>query len=490
MSESKNPTVILNSTTVLNRLGETAVLSAFLSDVHFVTILPGEELLSHTASITKFLIEFNDGGATPDTFFGKTNDSYLELPNGSVIVLRVGEEQNIVLDIYVSHPDAPPDTPPKTIPLTPIGVPSTKIDTSLAQTQKESNAILDKFFKVINDPKGNAFPTAAFKALLNGPGNKLGDSSKDKPDKFDQLTKLLMGGEASPTDQVKAGTMRVAPAILVKPADGSSDDIAQKYTMSTLLQGVSVLCENILRIQLMAKQGRTTPYDISDPAQACLAIKENADLAYQVAIGGLSGYYITTSQTSNSYSKDVSSANFQLEFTSDLFKPFDLTAEALTEISGVLAQYISSIASIKLDSTSTNKEITHFVRSTMITKRNVSGDDKNPIWVWQPCTKLIYMHIDTQAYFEATSSCLGHSETETFHYDMEYTVYQADINYDQVVNNQTTLNTAFETVTKQNALQFAQKPGISTEVKGGDGDGGSGGGDGGDNGLLSKKTDH
>ncbi|KAH7408970.1 hypothetical protein BKA64DRAFT_742150 [Cadophora sp. MPI-SDFR-AT-0126] len=467
MSAIATPRVILKSTTVLNRLGETAVLSAFLSDTHFVTILPGEELLSHTAIITKFLIEFNDEREAPDTFFGLAAISSLELPTGSVIVLRVGEEKGVVLDIYINDQETP-DAPQKTIPLTPIGEPTTKIDTSLAQTQAESNVIINKLFKIINNPKGNPFPAAALKALINGPGKGLGDSSPAAPDKFDQLANMLMGGEPTASDQVAKGTIPKPPAILVKPADGSSDDVQQKYTMATLLLGVSDLYENILRVQKMAKEGRTTPYSITDPQQVCLAIKENADLAYQVAIGGLSGYYITTGQTANSYSKDVNSSEFKLEFTSDLFKPFDLTDAALTEISGVLAEYIAAIATIKMDSTSTNKKITHFVRTTMVSKRNVSGDDKNPIWVYQPETKLIYMHIDTQAYFSATSSCIGHSDTESFHYDMEYSVYEADINVDQVIKNQDMLNKAFQTVTAQNALDFAKKPGISTEVNSGE----------------------
>src|SRR4051794_9817195 len=46
------PKVALKATTIMNRLGETAVLSAFLSDKHFITILPGGELIRHTAVIT------------------------------------------------------------------------------------------------------------------------------------------------------------------------------------------------------------------------------------------------------------------------------------------------------------------------------------------------------------------------------------------------------------------------------------------------------
>ncbi|KAG4434017.1 hypothetical protein IFR05_010499 [Cadophora sp. M221] len=456
------PTVALNSTTILNRLGETAVLSAFLSDRHFVTIIPGGELIRHTAVITKFLVEFTSKSGPEATFFGL--DESLELPVGSVIVIRVDEIEHLAIDVYISDAGAPPHKPSRTVPLKPIGHPDKKIDTSLAQTHAESSAILEKVFKIINDPSGNQFPGAALKALINGPGKSLGDTSPAQPDKFDQLVAMLTGGSSSPSAQVSGGTMPNPPAILVKPVDGSPDDVSQKYQGSTSLQAVSALFEKMLRVQKMAKEGRSTPYSITDPKQACLAIQENADLAYQVAIGGLAGYYITTAQTSSSYSKDVSSADFKLEFTSDMFKPFDLATDALTEISGVLQQYISDIASIKIDSSSTNKQISHYMRTTMVSKRNVSGDDDNPIWVWQPETKLVYMHIDTQAYFNATSSCLGHSEVETFHYDMEYTVYEADIDIDQVEANQAMLDKTFNSLTQMNMNDFAQKPGISTEV--------------------------
>ena len=479
------PTLAIHSTTILNRLGETAVLSAFLSDLHFVTIVPGGELVRHTAVFTKFLIEFNNQGATTDTFFA-LEDS-LDLPPGSAIALGIGEGETVVLDVYTNSPHAPPDRPRGSVPLTAIGEPSTKIDTSLAQTHVEYSALLDKFFKIINDtPSGDKFPTAALKALFNGPGKGLGDSNPATPDKFDQLANMLMGGETTASDQVASGAIPKPPGILVKPAEGSPDDVQQKYTMSIMLQGVSDLYESVARVHKMAKEGRTTPYSITNPLEVSLAIAENADLAYHVATQGLAGHYITGSQTSNKYSKDVKASEFKLEFASDLFKPFGLTDAALTEISGVLAEYISAISAIKIDSTSTNHEITHFIRMTMVSKENVSGDDKNPVWVWQPKTKIIYMHIDTQAYFSAVSSCIGHSETETFHYDMEYTVYEADINIDQVIKNQDMLNKAFQTITAQNALEFSQKPGISTEVP--DGDDGEGGGDGGDEGALTEKT--
>ncbi|KAH7306096.1 hypothetical protein BKA65DRAFT_578228 [Rhexocercosporidium sp. MPI-PUGE-AT-0058] len=467
------PKVALKATTIMNRLGETAVLSAFLSDKHFITILPGGELIRHTAVITKFLVEFNSDLSLSDTFYGP--DESLELPLGSVIVLRVVEEEQLVLDVYTNNPEAPPDSPTASVALRPVGEPETKIDTSLAKTHAESDTIIAKLFKIFNDPSGNPFPGAALKALINGPGKGLGDTSPAQPDKFDMLVNQLMGGSSTPSAQVANGTMPKPPAILVKLADGSPEDVGQKYQAAVSLQAVSALFENMLRVQKMAKEGRSTPYSITDPKQACLAIQENADLAYNVAISGLSGYYITTGQTTNSYSKDVNSSDFKLEFTSDLFKPFNLTSAALDEISGVLQQYIQAIGSIKLDSTSTNKEITHFIRTTMISKRNVSGDDSNPSWVWQPETKLLYMHIDTQAYFNATSSCIGHSETESFHYKMEYTVYEADIDIDQVVKNQDMLDKTFQSLTQQNMAAFAKMPGISTEVDPGD--------DGDDNGL-------
>lgn len=214
--------IALNLTTILNRLGETAVLSAFISDSHFVTILPGGELIRHTAVITKFLVEFNKDGGPGDTFF-EVEES-VELPLATVIVLRLEKDRDLVLDIYINSPEAPPDRPTKTIVVKPIGKPKTKINTSLAKTHAESNAIIDKLFKIVNDPSGHQVSTAALRALINGPGKGLGDTDPDpaKPDKFDQLVDMLTGGSSSPSAQVNAGTIPKPPGIVVKPSDDGS----------------------------------------------------------------------------------------------------------------------------------------------------------------------------------------------------------------------------------------------------------------------------
>jgi hypothetical protein len=276
------------------------------------------------------------------------------------------------------------------------------------------------------------------------------------------LIQLLSDSGKPPQQQVAEGRAPKVPITMVKPEEGEPE-AQQCYDDIKLVTGLASLFQEILRVKRMSAEGRVKPYGITDPVEANLAMKENADVAYQVMHGALGGYYDNINMYNRTYTKVVSHNDVQFEFTSDIFKPFGFTDSALTEISGFLQQYISAIAKVKTDTSKTGFRNAFSKQIHQVLYINVGAKEK-PVWVWQPRARLVYMHVDSQSYREITKTCLKEETTETYKFSMDYVIVEADINRQDVERRRDKLTQAFDLVSDKRMDTFVSQAGVAHEV--------------------------
>lgn len=484
------PTITIKSSIILNRLGENVLASPFVNEDHFFTVHPSAHALCYTLEIKWFFIQSHgsDGAC-----FAAPRDILVN--KGSVVLLKPSENGLILLHFPAESPHEMEE-----ILLQQIDVPIDANPAAVNATIKSSHKFLNKLVSVAKNQRGTRgfqFPRAAMHEFLDTmpTGNSLGLSARKAAPTarhpfflsalpavsalitphitagnnsggsgdMNKLISLLSDSGKPPQQQVSEGRAPKVPITMVKPAEGNSEAL-QCYKDIKLVTGLACLFQEILRVQRMTSEGRKQPYGITDPVEANLAMKENADIAYQVMHGGLGGYYDSINMYSRSYSKTVAHSEFKIEFTADIFKPFGFTKPALEEISGFLEQYISAIAKVKTDTSNTKFRNSFSKQIHQVLRINV-GTEEDPVWVWQPKARLVYMHIDNQSYKKTVKTCLAESTTESFKFSMDYVIVEADINTENVERRKEKLNQAFDIVSdKMNVEHFVSQPGVANEV--------------------------
>ncbi|KAE8366278.1 hypothetical protein BDV27DRAFT_143788 [Aspergillus caelatus] len=459
----EGPTISLSRSTILNRLGDSVVVAAFINQDHFIPLHPRDEMLNVSLDIKWFHIQGPNGPG--QCFIVPQN---VTVNKASVISLRLPEGSGIPL-FYHFPAEAPDDA--QCFELQPIDDPAQSEDFLHKLVTVSNYAMFTKGMKfprsalheLLDDiPAANSAPPVAMFAATSGAGPK--DTPTPPKGDLDKLMDLLSDNGKPPAQQVSEDKAPKPPITNVKPSEADSNaEALQCYKDIKLVTGLACLFQEILRLKKMQSEGRTAPYGISDPTEANLAMKENADLAYQVMHGGLGGYYDSINMYQRSYNKTVKHSDLKIEFTSDIFKPFGFTKPALTEISGFLEQYIAAIAKVKTDTTSTGFRNSFSKQIHQVLRINV-GDDENPVWVWQPKCRLVYMHVDSASYRETVKTCLKESTQESYKFSMDYVVVEADINTENVERRREKLTKAFDMVSDKNIDAFVSQAGVANEV--------------------------
>ncbi|MCJ1465050.1 hypothetical protein MMC07_003666 [Pseudocyphellaria aurata] len=474
--------IVLRKTTLLNRTGNSAVITVYFESAPPVQIQRNEELVHFTATIASFFLSDPEVGVK----ISLVPESDIKTRPGSVISLARDDQGGYSVNVYTN------EARPEQIRLRPSDGPTpgdideyNPVSVGLYEFVK---VMCDKVILMSNFESTGArvpFPKAARLALF-GPGTptppppthtaagartratafakiapafaKIAPTSK-KPgppipasgDKFDQLVNILQGSDKGVTSQVKSGKAPLPVSINVVDSSFTTEDQLKNYTYLIEMTSLTSLWIGIYLVQLDAKRGRTEPLKITDPKEAPQAFADIADATYQAMLHPLSGYYNISVGSSQHYEQTLSIDQVHVTFLEVVFGSFKLGKTVLDELEGVLNKFMSDVGKIEVD---TSDNIAHTVRLNQVVKLNISGDDDNPSWVYQPVTKLIYLSVESESYQQATRKWWGSRSEEKFRFAFDYVIVEATLNPGKYLEDRPKLDKAFEFVTQKNLKDF------------------------------------
>lgn len=467
--------IILQKATLLNRTGNSAVITVFFESAPPVQIQHNEELVHFTASIASFFLS--------DTEFGiKTSlvpESVIETPPGSVISLARDEQGEYSANVYSGkakhaqirllpgNGSAPGDNDE----YNPVSVGlyefvKSMCDKVILMSSFESagarvpfpKAARSALFAAAPAPPptnsvGGARPSASAFAEIAPTSKNPNPPIPKSGDKFDQLVNILQGSDKGAQAQVNDGKAPMPVSINVIDSSFTKEEQLNSYTYLVEMTSLTSLWIGIYLVQLDAKRGRTEPFRITNKKEAPQAFADIADAAYQAMLHPLSGYYNITVGSSQHYEQTLSVSEIHVTFLQVVFGSFKLGKTVLDELEGVLNQFMSAIGKIEVE---TSDKISHTVRLNQVIKLNISGSDDEPTWVYQPVTKLIYLSVDSESYRQATSKWWGTASEEKFKFSFDYVIVEAILNPVKYLEDRPKLNKAFEFVTQKNLKDFGE----------------------------------
>lgn len=266
------------------------------------------------------------------------------------------------------------------------------------------------------------------------------------------LVSALTAAAGGPANEVKEGRAPMPQNVAILPPYDEPSAI-QNYEYLVEISSIVSLYTAIWNLNARTKRGHPEPYKISDASEAAQAFADMADSAFNVMQQPLAGFFNFSSGTQTTFSKSMSKTEVHLEFLGEIFKGFNLTKPALMQLDTILTNFVSSLKTVSVETGETNNTVDQTLRINQVVRINIAGDEGKPIYVYQPRTRIVYMHIDGNTYHWATNKAEHTSQT----FNMRYVVVDCDLNVNKYLACKDKLDKVFMTLTGQNLLEYGKK---------------------------------
>lgn len=251
--------------------------------------------------------------------------------------------------------------------------------------------------------------------------------------------------------EVQAGKAPMPQNVgILPPYDEAS--AGQNYLYLVEMSSIVSLYTAIWNANARTKRGHPDPYTITDANEAAQAFADMADSAYNVMVGPLAGLFNFTAGVQSTFHKGMSKTTVHLEFLAEMFKGFSLSKPALLQLDGILTNFVSSLGTVNVETGKTNNTVDQTLRINQVMRLNISGDESNPIWVFQPRTRIVYMHIDAGTWRWATNKAEHTSST----FNMRYTVVDCDLNVNKYLASKDKLNQVFQQISGKTMEEYGK----------------------------------
>ena len=274
-------------------------------------------------------------------------------------------------------------------------------------------------------------------------------------DDLKKAAALLMNQAYGSEKEIAAGNAPHIPVVNLSPLFDSAD-VARIDTALTEMSSITALFSAIWNINKMKQRGRTEPYRISEKSESNQAFTDLADSVWEAITTGLAGFYTLGSVSSETYTRDIRRTEVHLEFLTEIFQSFFLSKQALTQLDGLLTKFVSSISSIQIKKESVSKDVCQIITLDQILRVNKSGDDTQPVWLYVPVKRLIYLKIDANSWSNTVNVGKNKMIDVGMTFKMEYRVVDATLNVSKYLEYKAKFDEIFKTLTSANLEVFGK----------------------------------
>ncbi|GAB0137517.1 hypothetical protein EsDP_00005777 [Epichloe bromicola] len=272
----------------------------------------------------------------------------------------------------------------------------------------------------------------------NGPST----ASADGDDKFAKLTALMMGDTKSPNEQVAAGQTPKPPPIVILPGYDKSSAMAN---YNTLMDANSMIQ---LYANLMQVQQKPDGFDITSEAAA--AYNFQAKQAYDAMMGPMAGFFTFDSGSSQQISNTIAKNQIHEKFLGAVFDNFRFDKDTKTQLDGQLTTFVSGLSKIAPGNANS---IDFSLRLGLCPRKNITADEDDPLYVYQPTIFLIRMSFDTKSFYQNTGKSSG-VDMVTLKFNLSVT--KCTLNAPKFEQNRPKFDQMFQLITDNNLSAYSQ----------------------------------
>lgn len=295
-------------------------------------------------------------------------------------------------------------------------------------------------------------------ASENGPATAAAGGSGSIAELWDRLSTAAEG----PAAETGKDRVPMPQDVAILPAKGAnnplSDDEHVRKALEDFnhLRDITAIADLFIAMSNIAKRtkrGHPEEYRLSVPKEAAQGFADMADSAYSVMLGPpLVGIFSFVGGTQNTFNRAMSKTELHLGFLSELFSGFSLTDVAKKQLDGILTNFIKSLGDVSVSTEDTKNTVDQTIRVHQTVAINIAGNADHPIWIYQPRTRIVYLHVDASTWKWATNK--ANHEKSTF--NMQYVVADIDLNVNRWLAAKPQLEAIFQQITSQTFKQYGK----------------------------------
>ncbi|KAF2181581.1 hypothetical protein K469DRAFT_752781 [Zopfia rhizophila CBS 207.26] len=285
--------------------------------------------------------------------------------------------------------------------------------------------------------------------------------AKDKS--LEDIMSMLSGSTEGSKKEIEKGSAPMPQNIVFAPPyDEGGIDANYKHLINA--SSMIALWTSLLSVHNRTKSGRNIPYDITNPEQAVQAFNNLANSAYQALTEPLSGIYNVNVGSVNHFRRTIKKAELHYEFLHEIFKSFALPDNTFKALDGILTEFVKNLGTINFEQAEESADVCHSVLGHVVERINITGDGKNPKWVYQPKTKLIYLRMHTGTFKQSIKKLGMDVSKEQFDFEFYITLVEADLNVETFLANREKYNRVMNYLIGKNLDQFGQDTNKSVQL--------------------------
>ncbi|KAJ1328189.1 hypothetical protein MN608_07525 [Microdochium nivale] len=199
-------------------------------------------------------------------------------------------------------------------------------------------------------------------------------------------------------------------------------------------------------------------WSVGEPDEAIAALSYTAGAAYRAMLGPLMGLYRITGTSASTYKRTMARSQIHARFLDEFLgeREYGLPPAQRDALDAVLTDYVRSVGRIPVtrEGASTVDQV---FRVNRVLRTNLTGDDRCPVWVLQPQTRLVHLKINMDTWAHAVQrkvvSRTGGEEAgrdgrdEDVNVAMDITVVDAVLNVDEFMRHRDKFEDIVQTLT-------------------------------------------
>lgn len=263
-------------------------------------------------------------------------------------------------------------------------------------------------------------------------------------DKMSRLTAMMMSDTKSPTEQSAAGRLPNAPPIIVLPRD-TNNDVQTRCAALMDVTSVSQLYSNILQM-------KQQPEGLNITTEAGSAFATQARSIFDAMMGPMAGFYQVEQDRTETYNDTVARSQLHPHLLGKIFGRFGFSKSTMDQLDQHLTALADSLKKIPVDKSPSNR-VDFLIRLNLLPKTNISGDDSNPEWVYDPTTHIFYVAIDLETFRQSLNKDNG-ADPVNFKFTMTSSKCRLDI--DRFMQNRVKFDKIIQFITNNDLRTYSQ----------------------------------
>lgn len=238
--------------------------------------------------------------------------------------------------------------------------------------------------------------------------------------RLDEVKKILELATQPPATQIANRRAPASPTIQITPETAGEYADSVHWTFRNLKHAAALaqLYTTMTEFETRKRQGRETSFDVCASSETLQAISDRAEDAQKAMFGPMQGSFDFKYGSSTAFRVSTTKHELHAQLTREAFKGFNLSEDAIAQVSTILANITDSFRSLEVPTPGPYPTVDYLLKVLTAPLVKIWDDDPRSLMRPTPMMTLISLKIDPQSWRDSV-----YKTSERFDFSMTYAIH-------------------------------------------------------------------